>query len=124
MIGGLAVIPQDMYDAAKVDGAGSWSTFWNVTFPMISPVIFYNLVLTVVGLFQFFLVPLVVNSGTGRPGGATMFYNVVLYKTFFTFQNMSYGATLAWLLFAVILVVTIFLFATMKYWVYYAGDSR
>ena len=53
-----------------------------------------------------------------------MFYNVVLYKTFFTFQNMSYGATLAWLLFVVILVVTIFLFSTAKYWVYYAGESR
>ncbi len=124
MLAGLQGVPTELYDAVKVDGAGSWSTFWNVTFPMISPVIFYNLVLSVVGLFQFFLVPLVVNNGTGRPGGATMFYNVVLYKTFFTFQNMSYGATLAWLLFAVIMVVTLFLFATMKYWVYYAGDSR
>ncbi len=124
MLSGLQGVPTELYDAAKVDGAGSWATFWNVTFPMISPVIFYNLVLSVVGLFQFFLVPLVVNQGTGRPGGATMFYNVVLYKTFFTFQNMSYGATLAWLLFVVILLVTIFLFATMKYWVYYAGDTR
>jgi multiple sugar transport system permease protein len=124
MLAGLQGVPTELYDAAKVDGAGGWAKFWNVTFPMISPVIFYNLVLSIVGLFQFFLVPLVVNSGTGRPGGATMFYNVVLYKTFFTFQNMSYGATLAWLLFVVILVVTIFLFATMKYWVYYAGDSK
>jgi multiple sugar transport system permease protein len=91
---------------------------------MISPVIFYNLVLSIVFLFQFFLVPLVVNSGTGRPGGATLFYNVVLYKTFFTYQNMSYGSTMAWLLFAVILLVTIVLFATANKWVYYAGDSR
>jgi multiple sugar transport system permease protein len=91
---------------------------------MISPVIFYNLVLSIVGLFQYFLVPLVVNQGTGRPGGASLFYNVILYKTFFTYQNMSYGATLAWLLFAVILVVTVGLFATAKYWVYYASESR
>jgi multiple sugar transport system permease protein len=78
----------------------------------------------VVGLFQYFLVPLVVNSGTGRPGGATMFFNLHLYKTFFTYQNMSYGSTLAWMLFAFILVVTVILFGTAKYWVYYAGDSH
>ncbi len=124
MLAGLQGVPTELYDAAKVDGAGSWRSFWAVTFPMISPVIFYNLVLSIVGLFQYFLVPLVVNQGTGRPGGATMFYNLYLYKTFFTFQHMSYGATLAWLLFMVILVVTVLLFWSAKYWVYYAGESR
>ncbi len=124
MLAGLQGVPTELYDAAKVDGANGWKTFWNVTFPMISPVIFYNLVLSIVGLFQYFLVPLVVNQGTGRPGGTTMFYNLVLYKTFFTFQNMSLGATLAWILFVIILGVTVVLFATSKYWVYYAGDSN
>ncbi|MEN8173546.1 MAG: sugar ABC transporter permease, partial [Chloroflexota bacterium] len=124
LLAGLQGVPTELYDAAKVDGAGVWSTFWKVTFPMISPVVFFNLVMSVIGLFQYFLVPLVVNEGSGNPGGATMFYNVLLYKTFFAFQNMSYGATLAWLLFIVILVVTIILFATRKYWVYYAGESR
>lgn len=124
MLAGLQGVPTELYDAAEVDGAGGWATFWNVTFPMISPVIFYNLVLSIVGLFQYFLVPLVVNNGTGRPGRSTLFFNVVLYKTFFTYQQMSYGATLAWLLFAVILVVTIVLFATAKYWVYYASESH
>ena len=124
MLAGLQAVPTELYDAAKVDGANAWQTFWAITFPMISPVIFYNLILSVVGLFQYFLVPLVVNSGTGRPGGATMFYNLYLYKTFFVFQNMSYGATQAWVLFMVILVVTVILFSTAKYWVYYAGDQR
>jgi multiple sugar transport system permease protein len=124
MLAGLQGVPTELYDAAKVDGARGWSSFWNVTFPMISPVIFYNLVLSIVGLFQYFLVPLVVNNGTGRPGGATMFYNLYLFKTFFTFQDMSYGSTLAWFLFAVILLVTAVLFGTAKYWVYYAGDNR
>lgn len=123
MLAGLQGVPTELYDAAEVDGANTWHTFWNVTFPMISPVIFYNLVLSIVGLFQYFLVPLVVNQGTGRPGGTTMFYNLVLYKTFFTFQNMSLGATLAWILFIIILAVTIVLFATQKYWVYYASSS-
>jgi ABC-type sugar transport system permease subunit len=124
MLAGLQGVPTELYDAAKVDGANGWQTFWKVTFPMISPVIFYNVVLSVVGLFQYFLVPLVVNSGTGRPGGATFFYNLYLYKTFFTYQNMSYGSTLAWFLFAVILVITITLFGTAKYWVFYASESR
>lgn len=124
MLAGLQGVPTELYDAAKVDGASGWQTFWKVTFPMISPVIFYNVVLSVVGLFQYFLVPLVVNQGNGNPGGATYFYNLYLYRTFFTFQNMSYGSTLAWFLFVVILLITIILFGTAKYWVYYASESR
>jgi multiple sugar transport system permease protein len=122
MLAGMQAVPTDLYDAAKVDGAGPFMTFLNVTLPMISPVIFFNLILSVVGLFQFFLVPLVVNQGTGAPGGATMFYNMVLYKTFFLYQNMSYGSTLAWVLFLVILVVTLILFSTARFWVFYASD--
>jgi multiple sugar transport system permease protein len=124
MLAGLQNVPTELYDAAKVDGANVIQSFRNVTFPLISPVIFYNLTLSIVGLFQYFLVPLVVNNGTGRPGGATMFYNVYLYKTFFTFQNMSYGSAMAWLLFIFILLATLVLFGTARYWVYYAGDSR
>ena len=124
MLAGLQSVPTELYDAARVDGSGPFNTFLHVTFPMISPVIFYNLVLNIVGVFQYFLVPLVLNNGTGEPGGATMFFNLYLYKTFFLYQNMSYGATLAWLLFVVILIITIALFATAKYWVYYAGETR
>ncbi len=120
----LQGVPTELYDAAKIDGAGAWRTFWNVTFPMISPVVFYNLILTVVGLFQYFLVPLVLNQGTGQPAGKTMFFNLYLYKTFFTYQNMSYGATLAWFLFVIILAVTLVLFWSQRFWVFYAGGER
>ena len=120
----LQGVPTELYDAAKIDGAGAWRTFWNVSFPMISPVIFYNLILTVVGLFQYFLVPLVLNQGTGEPAGKTMFYNLYLYKTFFSYQNMSYGATLAWFLFIIILAVTLVLFWSQRFWVFYAGGER
>jgi ABC-type sugar transport system permease subunit len=122
MISGLQGVPTELYDAARVDGAGWWKTLLNVTLPMISPVIFYNLVLSIVALFQFFLVPLVFNNGTGEPGGSTMFYNLLIYKTFFTYQDMSYGATMAWLLFLVIMIVTLVLFSTAKYWVYYPNE--
>ncbi len=124
MLAGLQGVPTDLYDAAKTDGANGWQTFWNVSFPMISPVIFFNVVLSVVGLFQYFQVPLVVNQGTGRPGGHTFFYNLYLYKTFFTYQDMSYGSTLAWFLFLFVLVVTVILFSTAKYWVHYSGEAR
>jgi multiple sugar transport system permease protein len=124
MVAGMQAVPTELYDAAKVDGAGSIATFFNVTFPMISPVVFYNLVLSIVGLFQYFLVPLALNQGTGFPGGSTLFYNLYLYKTFFVFQNMSYGSTLAWTLFVIILIVTVILFATARYWVYYAGERQ
>jgi multiple sugar transport system permease protein len=63
-------------------------------------------------------------TGTGEPGGTTLFYNLYIYKTFFTFQNMSYGATLAWLLFAISLFVTLLLFRSSRRWVYYAGEAR
>lgn len=124
MLAGLQGVPTELYDAAKMDGANAWETFWNVTFPMISPVIFYNIVLGIVGLFQYFLVPWVVNSGTGRPGGSTLFYNLYLFKTFYVYQDVGYGTTLAWVLFGVILLFTVGLFSTAKYWVYYAGDAR
>ncbi len=75
-------------------------------------------------LFQYFLVPLVLNSGTGAPGNATMFYNLYLYKTFFAYGNLGYGAAMAWLLFVIILIATVILFKSQKYWVYYAGDNR
>jgi multiple sugar transport system permease protein len=120
----LQGVPTELYEAAKLDGAGWWRSLFSVTLPMISPVIFYNLLLTIVGVSQYFLVPLVLNQGTGAPGGATMFYNLYLYKTFFTFQNMAYGAALAWILFGVILAVTLLLFWSAKYWVYYAGEAK
>lgn len=124
MLAGLQGVPTELYDAAKTDGANGWQTFWNVSFPMISPVIFYNVVLSIVGLFQYFQIPLVVNQGTGRPGGHTFFYNLYLYKTFFTYQDMSYGSTLAWFLFLMVLIVTLVLFSTAKYWVHYSGEAR
>lgn len=120
----LQGVPTALYDAAKIDGAGWWSTLFNVTLPLISSVIFYNVTLAIVGLFQYFTVPLVLNQGTGAPGGSTMFYNLYLYKTFFTYSDMAYGATQAWLLFAIILLVTLVLFRSSKYWVYYAAEAR
>jgi ABC-type sugar transport system permease subunit len=123
-LAGLQNVPTELYDAAEVDGAGFWGRLRHVTIPMMSPVIFYSLVLGTVGVMQYFLVPLVLNSGTGRPAGTTYFFNIYIYNTFFTFGNVSYGATLAWLLFVVILVLTLLLFWSARFWVYYAGETK
>jgi multiple sugar transport system permease protein len=122
-IAGLRGIPTELFDAARIDGAGTVATLRNVTLPMLSPVIFYTLVLSMVEVLQYFLVPLVIKNGTGEPGGTTLFYNLLLYKTFFTYQNMGYGATLAWVLFLGTLLITLILFAVSRRWVYYAGES-
>ena len=121
-LAGLRGIPSELYDAARIDGAGWWASMRHVTLPMMSPIIFYTLILAVVDVLQYFLVPLVINNGTGEPGGTTAFFNLYLYKTFFTYQNMAYGATLAWLLFVVTLAVTLVLFRTSRRWVYYAAE--
>jgi ABC-type sugar transport system permease subunit len=123
-LAGLQNVPTELYDAARVDGAGFWGQLRHVTLPLMSPVIFYSLTLGLVGVLQYFLVPLVLNSGTGRPAGTTYFFNIYVYNTFFSFGNMSYGATLAWTLFVVILACTLLLFWSARYWVYYAGEAK
>ena len=121
-LAGLKAVPTELYDAAKIDGAGYWAQLRNVTLPLMSPVIFYSLILGMVAVMQYFLPAYVLKNGTGEPGGSTLFYNLYIYKQFFTFQNMSYGATLAALLFFITLAVTLVIFAASRRWVYYAGE--
>lgn len=118
----LQGVPSDLYDAARVDGATWLRRLWSITIPLISPVIFYNLVLGVIGLLQYFIVPWVLTGGSGDPDGRTMFYMIHFFKQGFIFQNMGYGATIAWLLFFIALFITLALFGTARYWVYYSGE--
>jgi multiple sugar transport system permease protein len=123
-LAGLQGVPTEYYEAAEIDGASWLQKLGRITIPMITPVIFYQLVLGVIGSLQYFLAPFVLNRGTGFPEGMTRFYMVYFYKQSFTFFNMGYGATLAWLMFLVALILTITLFSTAKYWVYYASEER
>jgi multiple sugar transport system permease protein len=123
MLAGLQNVPSELYEAAKVDGAGPVRSFFNITVPMISPVIFYNLVLALIGAFQYFTQAYIISNGRGDPNGATMFFNLYLYKTAFSFLDMGYGCTLAWAMFVVVLILTIILFVTSNRWVYYAGGN-
>lgn len=124
MLAGMQSVPTELYEAARVDGAGPFRAFRTITVPMISPVIFYNLVLALIGIFRYFDIPYILTNGDGRPGGATNFYNIYFYKTTFKFFDLGYGAALAWVLFIIALVVTILVFLSARYWVYYAGDGR
>ena len=109
---------------SHIDGGGWWPPLRHVTLPLMSPVIFYVLVLGIVEVLQYFLVPLVLYNGSGEPGGSTLFFNLLLYKTAFGYQNFAYGSALAWLLFAVTLGITLLVFRSARYWVYAAGIGR
>src|SRR4030043_2010193 len=120
-LAGLQGGPTEYYEAAEIDGANWLQRLYKITIPLITPVIFYQLVLGVITTLQYFLAPFVLNQGTGFPNGMTRFFMVYFYKQSFTFSSMGYGATLAWRMFIVALILTVILFGTAKYWVYYAG---
>lgn len=123
MMASMQGVPTELYEAAKVDGATGLTMWRRITLPMISPVIFYNLVLTVIGLMQYFIVPYIL-SGNARSDPNMNFINLHLYRTAFTYFDMGYASALAWFLFIVALSFTVFLFATARRWVYYAsGDN-
>jgi ABC-type sugar transport system permease subunit len=123
MLAGLQNVPTELYDAAKVDGANAFYRFFKITVPMISPVIFYNLVLAAIAAFQYFLTAYVIFQNTAGPNNAALFYMMNLYKEAFVYYNMGYASALAWGLFAVGLAITLGLFASAKRWVYYAGGD-
>lgn len=122
-LAGLQSVPTELYEAARVDGANALDTFWNITIPMISPMVFYNMLLLIIGLFQYFILAWIIGGPNSNPAESTLFYNVYLYKNAFSYSNMGYAATLGWVLFFLVMAVTIMLFGTQRYWVYYAGED-
>ncbi|GGJ51393.1 carbohydrate ABC transporter permease [Deinococcus roseus] len=123
MLSGLQSVPRELYESATIDGANGWISFWRISVPMISPVIFYNLVLSVIGSFQYFTTAYLLYEGQGGPENSALFYMLNLYKEGFVFFNMGYASTLAWGMFVLCMVVTAVLFGTSKRWVYYAGGE-
>jgi multiple sugar transport system permease protein len=122
-LAGLQNVPTELYEAAEIDGASWFQRLFRITLPMISPVIFYNVVLGLIGLMQFFQLPYVLNGGNGQPQNSTRMIMVWFYNQAFAFHKMGYGATLAWLIFIVALVITVTFFTTARYWVYYASEE-
>ena len=123
-IAGLQAVPTELYEAAHIDGAGPWKTFRNITIPLMSPVLLYNFIIVLIGTFQYFTQAFTMTNGRGDPGNATLFINLVLYREGFVFSHMGYAAAVAWLLFAIVLVLTLAMFAFARQRVYYAGGDR
>ncbi len=123
-IAGLQGVPTELYEAARIDGASGWTSFRRITIPLMSPVLLYNLVICLIGTFQYFTQAYTITNGQGDPNNATLFINLDLFREAFRFSRMGYGAAIAWLLFAIVLVLTIALFLFARNRVYYAGGDR
>jgi multiple sugar transport system permease protein len=118
----LQGIPTQLYEAAEIDGANPWHKFWRVTLPLITPVIFFNVVMGVINSFQVFTNAYIITNG--GPNNATLFYVLNLYRQAFQFFHMGYASALAWILFAIILICTLLIFRSSAAWVYYESEVK
>jgi multiple sugar transport system permease protein len=121
-LAGLQDVPAELYEAAEIDGAGPWQRVRFVTLPLLSPVIFFNLVMGLIGSMQYFTQAYVMTQG--GPVDSTLFYSLYLFRRAFTYLDMGYASAMAWLLFVLIMFLTVFTFKTASRWVHYAGEGR
>ena len=121
-LAGLAEVPQSLYEVADIDGAGPIRKFWNVTLPMITPTILFNLVMGLIGAFQYFTQVYVMTAGTGGPANKTLVYALYLYQKAFNYLNMGYASAMGWMLFVVVLICTTGVMYSSKRWVHYHGE--
>jgi len=121
-LAGLQAIPEELYEAAEIDGAGLWSRFWSVTLPLISNVTFFNLVLGIIGALQVFTDAFVITRG--GPNHATLFLSVYLYQHAFQYLNMGYASAIAWFMFFVVMLLTVLVFKSSPLWVYYESGRQ
>ncbi|WP_346772395.1 sugar ABC transporter permease [Chelativorans sp. AA-79] len=118
-LAGLRQIPQDMYEAASIDGASKWRQFWKITLPLLTPVVFFNAVVQTIEAFKAFTPAFIISGGTGGPINSTLFYTLYLYQEAFGFFRMGYASALAWILLVIIALFTAFSFLSARYWVHY-----
>ena len=118
-LAGLRQIPQDMYEAASLDGASKWRQFLKITLPLLTPVVFFNAIIQTIEAFKSFTPAFIISGGTGNPINSTLFYTLYLYQEAFGFFRMGYASALAWVLLALVALFTAFSFLTSKYWVHY-----
>jgi multiple sugar transport system permease protein len=118
-LGGLKQIPLDYYEAAEIDGAGKVRSFFSITLPLLTPIVFFNVVMTIINAFQAFTSSYIISGGTGSPLDSTLFYSLYLYIKGFQHFSMGYASALAWLLLIIIAAITGLMFLFSKKWVYY-----
>ena len=119
-LAGLKNVPQALYEAASIDGATPFHSFWHITIPLMTPLIFFNLILGIIGTFQVFTGAYIITAG--GPANSTLFYVLYLYNNAFKFFKMGYASALAWILFLIVLAFTFFQLRMAKFWVYYEAD--
>ncbi len=121
-LAGLQGIPTVLYEAAQIDGANTFQSFFKITLPLITPVLFYNLVTGIISTFQIFTQVYVMTAG--GPAESTLFYNLYLYNNAFRYHRMGYASAMAWVLFVIVMVLTLLVFRSSALWVYYEGELR
>ncbi|MFS0556301.1 carbohydrate ABC transporter permease [Brevibacillus sp. 179-C9.3 HS] len=121
-LAGLKSIPESLYEAASIDGAGAVQKFFRITLPMVSPTILFNLIMTIISAFQQLSLALLLTGG--GPLQSTYFYAMYAYDNAFKYFKMGYASANSWFMFAIILVLTFLVFKTSGKWVYYEGDNR
>jgi multiple sugar transport system permease protein len=123
-LAGLKQIPQDFYEASQMDGAGKIKQFLYITIPLLTPVIFFNLVIQLIGSFQAFTQSFIISGGTGGPIDSTLFYTLYLYMKGFAFYEMGYASAMAWVLLVIIGIFTAIIFGSSKFWVHYGDGGK
>jgi len=118
-LGGLKQISPDYYEAAEIDGAGKIQSFFRITIPLLTPMVFFNIVMTVIGAFQAFTSAFIVSGGSGGPVDSTMFYTLYLFIKAFRQFSMGYASAMAWVLLVIIAIITRLMFMAANKWVYY-----
>ena len=121
-LAGLQGIPSELYEAAEVDGAGRVRRFFQITLPLLTPVIFFQLIMGIIRALQAFVQAFIMTDG--GPADATLFYVLHLYRNAFLYFRMGYASLLAWVLFVYVLILTLFVFRSSRAWVYYEGQVR
>jgi multiple sugar transport system permease protein len=123
-LAGLQDIPQHLYEAAAIDGASSVQKTWYVTLPLLTPAIFFNLVIGLIGAFQYFTQVYILTQGLGGPLDSTLMYALYLYRSAFAYYKMGYASAMAWILFVIVVVITAIVFRSSGRWVHYQGGTR
>ncbi len=118
-LAGLKQIPRELYEAAEIDGASRLGGFAKITLPMLSPIIFFNLIMQFISAFQAFTQAFIVSGGTGGPVDSTLFYTLYLYQQGFASFRMGYASAMAWVLLGIIGLLTVLAFRSSRFWVYY-----
>nr|WP_245284475.1 sugar ABC transporter permease [Bradyrhizobium sp. WSM2254] len=120
-LAGLRQIPKDVYEAAEIDGASRSQQFWRITLPLLTSVVFFNVVVQTIDAFKAFTPAFIISGGTGGPIDATLFYTLYLYQEAFAYFRMGYASALAWVLVVIIAAFTALSFLSSRYWVHYDG---